>query len=95
MDEQTIVGRSFGSDTTAIKNEEGDWEVTCRMIEKMLMSGETEWKEKIIATKYIDASFEKAYGIAMSATLEKFEQEVEKTKSDSLFVAPEKTELLQ
>ena len=85
-----VVGRSFGSDTVAIKNELGDWEVTVNMTEKRLQEG-MEWEERLISTKCTDSSFEKAYGVAMNATLDKFNDAVTKTGSDSLFAleAPE------
>jgi hypothetical protein len=95
-----VKGRYFSSSTTAVVNEDGDWEVTCDMVERRLLEGSPEWEEKVIATKSTADSFEKAYGISMNATLEKFATEVDRTKSDSLFgkeneYLPEDTGIVQ
>lgn len=79
-----VKGRFFSSDTLAIINENSDWEVTVRMTERRLRDG-MDWEEKILSTKCTEDSFEKAYGIAMRATLEKFNAVMEETKSDSMF----------
>ena len=98
MKKLVVKGRYFGSSTTAVKNEDGDWEVTCDMVERRLVEGATEWEEKVLATKCTEKDFNAAYGTAMNATLEKFAKEVEVNKSDSLFgvdFIPEDVELLQ
>lgn len=100
MEKLVIKGRYFGSSTTAVKNEEGDWEVTCDMVERRLIEGATEWEEKVLATKCTDKDFNNAYGVAMNATLEKFAKHVEETKSDSMFgleniFIPEESEKIQ
>lgn len=92
-----IVGRAFGSTTVATMEENGNWTVVVSMNEKRLQKGMEEWEEQNISTQCTDSTFEKAYSVAMTATLEKFSAHIEATKSDSLFpiIPPEATELLQ
>jgi hypothetical protein len=88
MDESLINGRYFGSHTTAVKNEQGDWEVTVTMEEKRRYKGQ-DWEVKTISTLCTNDTFEEAYSVAMTSTIEKFKDIIEKTKSDSLFSVEE------
>ncbi len=100
MDELNVVGRAFGSTTTAEKQDNGDWKVTVSMIEKRQLDG-AEWEEKELKSVCTDTNFEKAYSVALNSVLEKFKDLLDETKSDSMFaeevlpIAPEsKTTLI-
>jgi hypothetical protein len=86
-----VTGRYFGSDTIAEKNEQGDWEVVVSMTERRKLK-DGDWEERVISTKCTDTSFDKAYEVAMNATLEKFSVAVDSTQNDSLFALEEATE---
>lgn len=85
MASKQVIGRSFGSDTVAVKTEEGDWKVTVSMVEKRLLYGETEWEVKELASVCTDSYFENAYKVATEATLLKFSDRIKETGTDSLF----------
>lgn len=85
-----VIGRSFGSDTVGMLNEAGDWEVTVRMVEKRMIEGK-DWEEKILSVKCTDAQFEKAYEVAMSSTLDQFNDILTENGNSSMF-APEVVE---
>ena len=79
-----ILGRCFSNDIVAIKNEQGDWEISVTMTEKLLTEG-SEWEEKKVAAKCTDKDFSKAYEVAMNSTLSQLSDIVKETGSDSLF----------
>lgn len=88
-----VIGRTFGSYTVGLIDENGNWDVTVKMLEQRMLEGSTEWENREIATKCVDASFQKAYEVAMNATLAKFSDAIGEKKSDSLFdVLDEKKE---
>ena len=81
-----IVGRSFGSTTTAVKEDNGDWTVAVVMSETRTIAGKpTETQE--VRAQCTHKSFEYAYGIAMNSTLEQFNDRITETKCNSLFYA--------
>jgi hypothetical protein len=88
-----VVGRSFGSDTVGMLNEAGDWEVTVRMVEKRMIEG-MDWEEKILSVKCTDAEFDKAYTVAMSSTLDQFNDLLIENGNSSMF-APETSEVAE
>lgn len=85
MSNNTVIGRSFGSETVATKTEEGGWKVIVSMTEKRILSGSTDWEEKHISSMCTDDYFENAYKVATEATLLKFSDAIKLTQSDSLF----------
>lgn len=89
-----VIGRSFGSDTVAEKDESGDWKVVVTMTEKRLIEG-SDWEVKKISAQCTDKRFEKAYAVAMNSTLEQFTDALGITKSDSLFELDEADVLLE
>ena len=91
MEELNVIGRSFGSDTVATKEEDGSWKVIVSMTERRQLKG-ADWEEKKISTMCTNAFFEKAYSVALDSTLKQFEASVHKTGTDSLFDAVAKTE---
>jgi hypothetical protein len=84
MSKLVVVGRAFSSDNLAVKNESGDWEVTVSMKEKRLVL-DGAWEEKVLETKCTDSEFEKAYEVAMRATLAKFNDLLLETGTESMF----------
>lgn len=86
-----VVGRFFGSEITAEKTEEGDWKVLVEMVERRKLAGE-DWKEIRLSTQCTDKVFEKAYAVALNATMDKFNDALEKTGGDGMFLESDKVE---
>ena len=84
MSKLDIVGRSFGSETIATKDDNGDWKVIVKMQEKRLVRGE-DWEPKELSAMCTSDTFEKAYSVAMESVLKQFDDTLSSTKSDSMF----------
>jgi len=84
MEELKMIGRYFGSDTLATVEEDGSWKVIVTMTEKRQVDGK-DWEEKKISTMCTNASFDKAYSVALDSTLRQFEDAIKKNGNDSLF----------
>jgi hypothetical protein len=84
MAKLNIVGRSFGSNTIATKEEDGSWKVIVDMVEKRLVK-DADWETKTVSAMCTSDTFEKAYATAMESTLMQFQDAIDATGSDSLF----------
>lgn len=81
-----IVGRFFSSETMAERLDTGDWKVTVSMIERRLLDGDNQWEDKRIDSSCTDSDFESAYGVAMNATLQKFDDLLHETNGNGMFM---------
>lgn len=79
-----VNGRTFGSDITGIRDENGDWKVVVKMFERRRIEGQ-DWEEKEVSTACIDSDFEKAYSVALNSSLEKFNDILEENGGSGMF----------
>lgn len=86
-----IIRRGFQSNIVGEKVENDEWKVTVSMSETRTVEGE-ELEEVKLETSCTDKNFESAYQVAMSATLQKFQNAIANENSGSLFKSGEPVE---
>jgi hypothetical protein len=84
MTEPKYIGRNLTSIATA-RFVDDMWEVIYEIGEQRSQDLET-WEEEKVAAKGIDSSFGDAYGTALKSAIAQFNQRLEETGRDTLFI---------
>lgn len=94
MDYKNLKGRYFGNDTFAKKLENGMWEVTAVIKERVSEDG-VNWIEESIGTTAVDSDFDNAHKMALRVVLQELDRLVYQHGFDSLVQGIEADRLLE
>lgn len=86
MEQGTIKGRVFSSETKGLLDNDGYWSVTVEIKEKATLDG-VEWFEETIDAMSIDKSFDNAHQTALRSVLQWMEEYVYSRGFNSLIEA--------
>lgn len=67
-----VYAREFGSRTVVTRLDNGDWSVTCHMMEKLKETKESEWEEVNLSSEGSGPVFDKVYEDTMNDLLANF-----------------------
>ncbi len=88
MDNNKLIGRTFGQKTTATKDEQGYWKIQVVIVESVTYpDGVT--KEENIESECVDRDFDTAHQIALHSALSELGMLVYDRKFDSLIEGKE------
>lgn len=88
MDNNTLVGRGFGQQTTATRDIDGFWKIEVLMTEKVIYP-DGSVKEESIESMHVDRDFDVAHQVALHSALSELNELVYDRGFDSLIEGKE------